>query len=115
MNGRTDISTRRSPASDDADVDRIVLFGRATSDPNRVRILLALGDGERSVCDLAGHLSINQPTTSHHLGVLQAHRLVARRRDGKQVFYRLADATAARVSACGPIARAGSALPVGGR
>ncbi len=61
------------------------------SDPTRLRILGALAGGELCVCDIGEVLGASQSAVSHQLAVLRAARLVAFRRDGKTVYYRLAD------------------------
>jgi DNA-binding transcriptional ArsR family regulator len=61
----------------------------ALSHPGRVRIVEELRDGERDVNALQAALQISHSGVSQHLGVLRAHRLVAERREGRHVFYRL--------------------------
>ena len=64
---------------------------RAFSDTSRVRIMSALLDGEKNVSTLAELVGISESAVSHHLrGVRQMH-LVAARRDGKVVYYRIED------------------------
>ena len=70
-------------------VGDVVGLLRTLSDPTRLRILSVLQDGEHSVTALCEQLQLAQPTVSHHLGRLRSARLVANRRDGKQVFYSL--------------------------
>ena len=59
--------------------------------PDAVRILSALGDTEVRVSDLVAALGMGQSAISHQLRYLREMRLVATRRDGKHVFYRLDD------------------------
>jgi ArsR family transcriptional regulator, lead/cadmium/zinc/bismuth-responsive transcriptional repressor len=61
------------------------------SDATRLRILNALAGGELCVCDIGEVLGASQSAVSHQLAVLRAARLVANRREGKTVYYRLAD------------------------
>jgi ArsR family transcriptional regulator, lead/cadmium/zinc/bismuth-responsive transcriptional repressor len=61
------------------------------SDPTRLSIMQVLSLGECCVCDLAHVLGLTQSCVSHQLNVLRTSRLVAYRRDGKKVFYRLLD------------------------
>jgi len=61
------------------------------ADPTRLRIIAALAVGELCVCDIGAVLNISQSAVSHQLATLRAARLVAFRRDGKIVYYRLAD------------------------
>jgi DNA-binding transcriptional ArsR family regulator len=70
-------------------VGHVVGMLRTLSDPTRLRLLTVLQDGEHSVSALCDRLHLAQPTVSHHLGRLRTARLVANRRDGKQVFYSL--------------------------
>lgn len=60
-------------------------------DSTRVRILCALFESEMCVCDIAGVLEMTQSAISHQLRVLKQARLVKCRRDGKTVYYSLAD------------------------
>jgi DNA-binding transcriptional ArsR family regulator len=60
-------------------------------DPTRIRVLTALRGGELCVTDLAVATGVNRSTVSHQLRVLRSHRLVDRRREGKTVFYAIAD------------------------
>jgi DNA-binding transcriptional ArsR family regulator len=62
---------------------------RALSDPTRIVLAAALGEGELCVCDLAWISARPQNLVSHHLRVLRSHRLVTSRRDGKLVMYSL--------------------------
>jgi ArsR family transcriptional regulator len=72
-------------------VGGVVGMLRTLSDPTRLRLLTELQHGELSVSALCTRLHLAQPTVSHHLGRLRTARLVANRRDGKQVFYSLND------------------------
>jgi DNA-binding transcriptional ArsR family regulator len=65
---------------------------RAIGEPMRVRILDLLRDGELSVNALAEQLGAGQQNVSKHLSVLADTGVVARRKDGTHVFYRVADA-----------------------
>lgn len=60
-------------------------------DPTRLTLLLALLEGELCVHDLAELSGQSDSSTSHALKLLRAHRVVATRRDGRRVFYRLDD------------------------
>ncbi|MDP8970313.1 MAG: metalloregulator ArsR/SmtB family transcription factor [Actinomycetota bacterium] len=64
---------------------------RGLADPTRLRILLALVDGEQRVVDLVNALGTTvQSNVSAHLACLRDCGLVASRPQGRQVFYRLA-------------------------
>lgn len=75
-----------------ADLESVVDTFKALADPTRTRLLLILASGERGVNDLVAQLEQPQSTVSRHLAVLRAADLVATRRDGVRVFYRLKDA-----------------------
>ncbi len=64
---------------------------KVLADETRTRILHLLSQRELCVCDLALILEMSLPAISHHLRLLKVMRLVAYRRDGKQVFYSLDD------------------------
>ena len=71
-------------------VDRAADFLKALANRNRLTILCLLSQGEYSVSDLEAVLGIRQPTLSQQLAVLREENLVATRRDGKAIYYRLA-------------------------
>ncbi len=60
-------------------------------DSTRIKILYALFEAELCVCDIAQLLGLTQSAVSHQLRVLKSSRLVKPRKDGKTVFYSLAD------------------------
>ena len=60
-------------------------------DSTRIRILFVLFEAEVCVCDLAEILHMTQSAVSHQLKILKQSKLVSARRDGKSVFYSLAD------------------------
>ncbi len=60
-------------------------------DSTRIRILYVLFESELCVCDLAETLHMNQSAVSHQLKILKQAKLVSGRREGKSVFYSLAD------------------------
>lgn len=63
---------------------------RALADHTRLRILALLAAGEICVCHIHGALAIPQPTASRHLAYLRRTGLVATRKDGLWVHYRIA-------------------------
>jgi len=73
----------------DEDVDVVVEVFRMLADPTRVRLLLALADGELSVNELADDVGKPAPAVSQHLAKLRLARLVQTRREGVKIFYRL--------------------------
>ncbi|MEY8828803.1 ArsR/SmtB family transcription factor [Sedimentitalea sp. XS_ASV28] len=68
-------------------VDLYKLLGNGT----RLKILLALRQGELCVCDMAHVLGLSVPATSHQLKLLRDHGWVRMRNDGKMVYYELND------------------------
>ena len=62
------------------------------SDSTRLKILCALIQAEMCVCDIAALLGMTQSAVSHQLRVLKQANLVKNRRDGKVVYYSIADA-----------------------
>ncbi len=60
-------------------------------DSTRIRILFVLFEAEVCVCDLAEALNMTQSAISHQLKILKQNKLVKGRREGKSVFYSLAD------------------------
>jgi len=66
---------------------------RAMGEPMRLRLLMALQDGERNVTDLVEELSTSQANISKHLRVLQNAGLLHRRKQGLNVYYSIADPT----------------------
>ncbi|MEA4932421.1 MAG: metalloregulator ArsR/SmtB family transcription factor [Lawsonibacter sp.] len=69
------------------------IFGDST----RVKILYALLEAELCVCDIAKLMEVSQSAVSHQLRVLKASKLVKFRREGKTVFYSLADEHVIRI------------------
>lgn len=62
---------------------------KALADENRVRALLALRRGELCVCQLIALLDLAPSTVSKHLAVLRQAGLVAARKQGRWIYYRL--------------------------
>lgn len=60
-------------------------------DSTRIRILFVLFEAEVCVCDLAEALQMTQSAVSHQLKILKQAKLVNSRREGKSIFYSLAD------------------------
>ena len=81
---------RQRMPGEDALYDLTELF-RIFGDSTRVRILYVLLESEMCVCDLAMLLGMTQSAISHQLRALKNARLVRARREGKTVFYALAD------------------------
>jgi DNA-binding transcriptional ArsR family regulator len=63
----------------------------------RLIILCRLSDTEMSVSELGEYVSLAQSALSQHLGKLRAHGLVSTRREGQNIYYRLANPTAQKL------------------
>jgi ArsR family transcriptional regulator len=81
-----------STASTEIDRQRTATVARALADPKRLCVLETLATGERSVSELSRDVGCQVPNMSQHLGVLRSAGLVAARREGTTIYYRLADA-----------------------
>lgn len=64
---------------------------KALADENRVRILMALGPKELCVCQIVELLGLAPSTVSKHIAILKQARLVGGRKDGRWMFYRIAE------------------------
>ena len=81
---------RRELPGEDTLYDLTELF-RIFGDSTRVRILYVLFEAEMCVCDIAALLGMTQSAISHQLRALKQAKLVKYRREGKTIFYSLAD------------------------
>ncbi|MBR4071010.1 MAG: helix-turn-helix transcriptional regulator [Clostridia bacterium] len=70
-------------------------------DSTRVKILCILFEGEMCVQHISEMLSVSQSAVSHQLRILKGARLVKYRRDGKIVYYSLADDHVRKIIGCG--------------
>jgi ArsR family transcriptional regulator len=71
--------------------DKRSRFFKALADETRLRILRLLEVREMCVCEVMVALDLTQPTASHHLGLLENAELVRDRKEGKWVFYSIAN------------------------
>ncbi|NOZ21689.1 MAG: winged helix-turn-helix transcriptional regulator [Planctomycetes bacterium] len=67
----------------------ILSITKALADPNRLRVLYALRNGELCVCQITELLGLAQSTVSKHMAILHQARLVENRKDGRWIYYRL--------------------------
>ncbi len=72
-------------------------FLKALSNHNRLLLLCLLSEGEKTVSELEAALGLRQPAISQQLARLRAEGLIAGRRDGKSIHYRLASEEARRI------------------
>ncbi|NDP59947.1 MAG: winged helix-turn-helix transcriptional regulator [Oxalobacteraceae bacterium] len=70
---------------------------KALSNPTRLLLLCQIGQGEYCVGELETLTGIRQPTLSQQLTILRAEALVSTRREGKQIYYRIASTQALAV------------------
>ena len=89
----------RMPDEDEL-YDLAELF-KVFGDSTRVRILTVLFGEEMCVCDIAEALQMNQSAVSHQLKILKNAKLIKNRREGKQVYYALADDHVSTILAMG--------------
>jgi DNA-binding transcriptional ArsR family regulator len=67
-------------------------LAKSLSDGNRLRILLLISSGRKSVSAIVEALNLSQPLVSHHLKELKRSRMVKVQRQGPFIYYELADA-----------------------
>ena len=84
-----EVVNQKMPEEDEL-YDLAELF-KVFGDSTRIRILFVLFEAEVCVCDLAEILNMTQSAISHQLKILKQNKLVKNRREGKSVFYSLAD------------------------
>jgi ArsR family transcriptional regulator len=72
-------------------IDDVRCVARALSDENRIRTLMFLRGGELCVCQIIEMLGLAPSTISEHMAVLHRAGLVEARKEGRWIFYRLAD------------------------
>lgn len=85
----TETESDKMPSEDEL-YDLAELF-KVFGDSTRIRILFVLFEKDVCVCDLAETLNMTQSAISHQLKILKQNKLVKGRREGKSVFYSLAD------------------------
>lgn len=76
---------------DEVELYNLAELFKVFGDSTRIRILYVLFEAEVCVCDLAQALNMTQSAISHQLKILKQNKLVKSRREGKSVFYSLAD------------------------
>lgn len=91
---------KKSMPDDAALYDLADLF-RVFSDSTRIRILHALMSSEMCVCDISFLLGMTESAISHQLRVLRQTRMVTQRKDGRVVYYALADNHIQTILQCG--------------
>ena len=89
--------TKRTPAEA---LIRVAAALRVLAHPQRLRIVERLMEADLTVKALAEALEMTPSACSQHLGLMRAHGLLAGRRDGRSVRYRVADPAAVNVIRC---------------
>lgn len=69
----------------------LAFLAKALSDENRLRILLSISNGKKSVSHIVEELNLSQPLVSHHLKELRRALLVEVERNGPFVYYEMSD------------------------
>ena len=87
----SDLQDLASKALSIEDAKRKSKLFKALADETRMRIINILAVREMCVCEVMVALGLTQPTASHHLGILENVGLVKDRKEGKWVFYSLAN------------------------
>ncbi|MBI5894936.1 MAG: winged helix-turn-helix transcriptional regulator [Desulfobacterales bacterium] len=77
--------------SDNDHLQRAAFLAKSLSDGNRLRILLLISSGKKSVSAIVEELDLSQPLVSHHLKELKRSLLVTVEREGPFIYYELAD------------------------
>lgn len=85
------VAAARQSALTDEENARVTQLFKAFADATRLRIIRALDQGEMCVCDLAAFLGVSESAVSHQLRLLRQLHLVANRRTGSILYYRLDD------------------------
>lgn len=85
------ISQANETALQKSEQEKLANLFKAIGDHTRLKILRALSQDEMCVCDLAAFLGISESAVSHQLRLLRQLYLVANRREGPVLYYRLND------------------------
>ncbi|MFA7671529.1 MAG: metalloregulator ArsR/SmtB family transcription factor [Sphaerochaetaceae bacterium] len=85
----------------DEEVSDIADFFKVFGDATRLKILFLLEKGELPVNSIANALGMQQSTISQQLKILRSSRLVAHRKEGRSIFYRLNDDHIVKILAMG--------------
>lgn len=81
----------QQPLSDEESLKGAAFLAKSLSDGNRVKILLLISGGRKSVSAIVEQLALSQPLVSHHLKELKRSLMVKVEREGPFIYYELAD------------------------
>ena len=87
----THLNQKESPITVDGSLSDMAFLAKVLSDGNRLRILLLVSNGKKSVSSIVEELDLSQPLVSHHLKELKRSLLVTVEREGPFVYYELSD------------------------
>jgi DNA-binding transcriptional ArsR family regulator len=90
-NGGSVSSGKEGPILRDEHFQSVAFLAKSLSDENRLRILLCVSNGKKSVSSIVEELGLSQPLVSHHLKELKRSLLVKIERSGPFIYYELAD------------------------
>ena len=76
------------------DVARVL---KVLGDPNRIKIIELLRDGEHCQCDIIPFIGQSQPTVSRHLRMLEENGILVSRKDGVKMIYRISDPSVLKI------------------
>jgi DNA-binding transcriptional ArsR family regulator len=85
------VARARKEAISQRELDRLALIYKLLGEPSRLKITMALREGEMCVCDLAALLGISESAVSHQIRRLKDLALVKSRREGQILYYSLDD------------------------
>jgi DNA-binding transcriptional ArsR family regulator len=86
------VKEQEKPLNLDQSLGIVAFVGKSLSDENRLRILLSLCNGRKTVSAIVDEMNLSQPLVSHHLKELRRCLLVNVERKGLFVYYEIADA-----------------------
>jgi len=84
-------TTFKKPKAFEGNFQTLAFLAKALSDENRLKILLSVSDGKKSVSRVVEELELSQPLVSHHLKELRRTLLVNVERSGPFIYYEIAD------------------------
>ena len=92
-NGQDDTSAaeRQREVLQGEDFQSVAFLAKSLSDENRLRIILCVSNGKKSVSSIVEELGLSQPLVSHHLKELKRSLLVKIERNGPFIYYELVD------------------------
>lgn len=91
----------RNVMPDENSLNDLADLYKVFGDTTRVKILYSLFENEMCVCAIADLLKMTQSAISHQLSILRRNKLVSARRDGKTIYYSLADGHITTILGCG--------------